>query len=135
MRDIFNERERPVTTVHGDTLDNLLAKIAESFTRDIAVVWIDVQGYEGYVFKGACELLSTGIPVVAEIWPYGIARTGMTIEEFNELVTGIWSSFWVRRDREFGPKGFIRYPIVAFSSFLEELGPDGGADNVIFTLE
>ena len=101
----------------------------------LVVMWIDIQGYEGYVFKGAREFLATGIPVVSEIWPYAIARAEMTMEEFNELVTGLWTSFWVKSHRKYSRAGFIRYPIVAFSSFLDELGPDGGYDNVIFTIE
>lgn len=130
VREIFNESMRPVITVPADTLDDLLADLPEQFTADIAVVWIDVQGYEGYVFVGAKELLARGVPVVSEIWPYGFARAGMTMDEFNSVVIEIWKSFWVKRRRE-----FVRYPLFAFRAFLDELGPDGDYDNVIFTCE
>lgn len=134
-KDIFNESGRPVITVQGEILDELIKTIPQNFTDDIAVFWIDVQGYEGYVFKGARELLATGVPVVSEIWPYGIKRAGMDMQEFNRLVSEIWTSFWVKRQRQYGANRFIRYPIVAFTSFLEELGEEGGYDNVIFTRE
>jgi FkbM family methyltransferase len=130
MREVFHESERPVIKVPADTLDSVLAGLPRQFTDDVAVIWIDVQGYEGYVFQGAKEALARGIPVVSEVWPYGIARAGMTMDAFNAVVVDTWKSFWVkRRDR------FARYPILAFRAFLDELGPGGDYDNVIFTRE
>lgn len=134
-RDIFEESARSVITVQGEILDELIEDIPQQFKDDIAVFWIDVQGYEGYVFRGARKLLNQGMPVVSEIWPYGIKRAGMSMEEFNELINELWASFWVKRVRKYGFSGFIRYPIVAFPSFLEELGTEGAYDNVIFTRE
>jgi len=127
-REVFNESNRPVITVPADTLDSVLASLPAKWTDDVAVVWIDVQGYEGHVFAGARAILDRGIPVVSEIWPYGIARAGMTLDSFSDLVNEIWTSFWVRRRRR-----FAKYPILAFRAFLDELGPDGDYDNVIFT--
>ena len=127
-REIFNEGKRPVITVPADTFDSLFTELPAEYTNEIAVVWIDVQGYEGYVFAGAREFLARGIPVVSEIWPYGIARAGMSMDDFNTLVTGIWPHFWMKRRGR-----FVRYPMLAFRAFLDELGPDGDYDNVIFT--
>lgn len=129
-RDIFNESKRPVITVPADTLDKVLSAVPRTFTDDVAVIWIDVQGYEGHVFEGAGSILARGIPVVSEIWPYGIARSGMTLDAFNDVVTRYWHSFWVKRRGR-----FVRYPILAFRAFLDEIGPDGSYDNVIFTCE
>ncbi len=134
-KDIFKESERPVIRVSSDTLDNLISTLPTRFSNDLVVTWIDVQGYEGYVFGGARKLLAQGVPVVSEIWPYGIVRSGMAMEEFNKLVCGIWTSFWVKRERKYSRGRFIRYPIAAFESFLDELGLEGGYDNVIFTIE
>jgi FkbM family methyltransferase len=131
MREVFQESERPVIKVPAETLDTVLAGLPRQFTDDIAAIWIDVQGYEGYVFQGATESLARGIPVVSEIWPYGIARAGMTMDDFNAVVVGTWKSFWVKRREE----RFVRYPILAFRAFLDELGPGGSYDNVIFTRE
>src|SRR5438477_4908957 len=86
-------------------------------------MWVDVQGYEGYVFKGT----ATGLPTVSEIWPYGILRSGMSLEEFAKTVNTIWSDFWIERRGR-----FVRYPIMVFDRYLEELGTDG-TGNVIFT--
>jgi FkbM family methyltransferase len=126
--ELFHESGRRTITVQSDQLDNLLAGSPESFTRNIALVWVDVQGYDGYVYMGAKTLLTTGIPVVSEIWPYGIRRTGMTQEEYCAIASSIWSNYWVWRREK-----FVRYPLNTLDIFFNELGYDGAYDNVIFT--
>lgn len=128
MREIFNESGRQVISVPADTLDNVLSGLPTRWTEDIAVVWIDVQGYEGVVFAGARAVLARGVPVVSEIWPYGIIRAGMTLDAFAALASQIWTSYWIRRRER-----FVRYPILAFRAFLDELGCNGYYENVIFT--
>ena len=91
-------------------------------------MWIDVQGYEGYAFLGAKNLLSKGIPVVSKIWPYGIARAGMTQEQFCKIAENFWMNYYVMRRGK-----FVRYPIHTLGILFEELGYDGGYDNIIFT--
>ena len=130
MREVFDESKRPVIKVPAVTLDDLLKGLPAQFTDDVVVIWIDVQGYEGYVFRGAKNVLARGIPVVSEIWPYGIARAGMTMDEFNEVVASTWGSFRVKR-----ADGFVRAPIADFRAYLDELGPGGDYANVIFTRE
>ena len=88
----FNESRRRTITIESIRLDNLLDRLLESFTRKIAVVWVDVQGCEGHEFLGARKLLSKGVPVISGIWPYGIVRAGMSQEEFCDIATGIWPS-------------------------------------------
>ena len=43
--------------VEANTLDNLLADLDERTYKNISVVWIDVQGYEGYVYMGSKRLV------------------------------------------------------------------------------
>jgi FkbM family methyltransferase len=124
----FNESKRQTISVKADSLDVLLQKIPKEFTDSLALFWIDVQGYEAYIFKGAKELFLQGIPVVTELWPYGIARAGMTESEFCEIASGIWSSYWVKRET-----GFVKYPINELPTFFKELGNEGNFDNIIFT--
>ena len=93
-----------------------------------SLLWIDAQGYEGYVFAGGKDLLTLGIPAVSEIGPYGIRRSGMSLAGFAATVSSIWSDYWVeRRER------FIRYPISVFDRYIEELGTEDYFENVIFT--
>ena len=93
-----------------------------------SLMWIDVQGYEGYVFKGGKSLLEKGLPTVSEVWPYGILRAGMPLEDFANIVSAIWTDYWVERRNR-----LTRYPITDFERYLEQLASDGHCENVIFT--
>ncbi len=77
---------------------------------------------------GAKKLLSNGIPVVSEISPYLIKRSGMSKELFCDIVGEIWSTYWIKRRGR-----FIKYPIDVFYTLFDELGHQGNQDNVIFT--
>jgi len=98
----------------------------KNWSFDNAVLWTDVQGYEGYVFNGASKFLSKGMPAVSEVWPQGILKTGMSLEEFADIVKSKWSDYWVLRGER-----FIRYPIAMFDRYLDEIAASDG--NVIFT--
>lgn len=126
LMELYKESERHVIDVEANTLDDIFTSDCKN--NNFTAIWIDVQGHEGYVFKGAERLLSKGIPVVSEIWPYGIRRAGMAEEEFCSIIKDIWPSYWVKRRGR-----FIRYSTNIFYSYLEELGCDGDFDNVIFT--
>jgi FkbM family methyltransferase len=126
--ELYEESSRRVIEVQSESLDNLLEGLPKSFTDEIVVVWIDVQGYEGYVFKGGKGWLSRGIPTVAEFWPYAIRRAGMSEREFCQIANEIWSSCWVVRGGE-----FVRYPISALSDMFNELGYGRNLCNIVFT--
>ncbi|MBN1679336.1 MAG: FkbM family methyltransferase [Anaerolineae bacterium] len=126
--ELQDESTRATITVECKRLDDLVPSFPASFAENIALMWIDVQGWEGYVFLGAKNLLSKGIPVVSEIWPYGIRRAGMSQEKFCEIAGGIWRHYWVKRRKK-----FVCYPIETLNTVFEELGYDGSVGNVIFT--
>lgn len=121
----YNEHLRKITSVRGDTLPNLLRQAPVELKNDM-LVWIDIQGHEGYCFKGASEWLKASrVTAVSEIWPYGILRSGMSLAEFSAIVSGIWSSYYVwRSDR------FVRADISEFPRLLESLAGDTH-DNII----
>ncbi len=122
------EKLGSVVTVPSITLDRIGEIIVEKNLGVPKLLWIDVQGHEGYVFQGGKQVLSKGLPTVSEIWPYGILRSGMTLEQFCEVTSSYWSEFWVlRRSR------FVKYEIRLLIHFLYELGCDGDYDNVVFT--
>jgi FkbM family methyltransferase len=64
------EDKRDTTEVSADTLDAQLDSL-----NDVALVWIDAQGYEGHILAGATRLLENDAPVVTEFWPYALRRT------------------------------------------------------------
>ena len=106
--------------VEADTSDQLLLKTALNYSEDIVYVWIDVQGYEGYVFKGAEKIFDKSTSVVSEIWPYGIHRVGMSKDEFCDIVKRRWTDFWVFKNGR-----FIHHKIDDFFSFCEDLELNG----------
>ena len=124
--ELYSESGRRVIAVQSNEVDALLGNLPETITKDITLLWVDVQGHEGYVFMGAKKLLSKGIPVVAEIWPYGIRRAGMSQEQFLDIAKSHWTSFWVWRRVK-----FVRYPIDTLDILFDELGDDA-AENIIF---
>ncbi|MDX1972292.1 MAG: FkbM family methyltransferase [Candidatus Sumerlaeia bacterium] len=126
--DKYNESQRKVIQVPCKPLQGLLQSVDSAVTNQITVFWMDVQGHEGYIFRGAKDLFSTGIPLVTEVWPYGLLRSGMSLEEYAALVQEIWSFYWVKRRGR-----FIKYPTQMFSPYLDELGSDGYSENIILT--
>jgi FkbM family methyltransferase len=126
----FHESTRQIIQVKSLPLPQVLAlpQVHDLGFSSPSFMWIDVQGYEGYVFKGARSLLEKGLPTISEVWPYGILRAGMPLEDFANTVGSIWTDYWVERRNR-----FTRYPITVFDRYLEELGTDNHFENVIFT--
>jgi FkbM family methyltransferase len=99
-QDLFQESSRPTVSVQSIPLDQLL--IRESISpADVGLVWIDVQGHEGYVIKSGHTLFSQKPPTLIELWKYGIERSGMRIESFCELISSYWSTCYVWRHGQF----------------------------------
>ena len=66
----FSERSRATVEVSSMRLDSVIGADAE----DVSLMWMDTQGYEGFVLSGAERLMSRGVPLVSEFWPYGMER-------------------------------------------------------------
>jgi len=126
-REQFNESKRPVIRVPADSIDNLLNRLDGEQASGVSLVWIDVQGYEGFAFRGASKLLSTGIPVVSEIWPYGIQRAGMSLDAYCDIARSYWSTFWTEQRG-----ALVSHPIAELNSYVEKLGRTARHENVIY---
>lgn len=126
--DRYDESGRESIRVRAARVDDLLSELPAEYRDSISLVWIDVQGFEAPAFRGGVELLSRGVPVMAEIWPYGLVRAGTTTSDFCELAGRFWRHYWVRRRR-----GYVRYPIATLECLFDELGGEGGYDNAVFT--
>jgi FkbM family methyltransferase len=126
----LNESSRLTAHVQALPLGQILERpeIRDAGMAAPSLWWIDVQGYEGHVFAGAKDVLGSGLPTVSEIWPYGILRAGMSMDEFASIVRGIWSDYWLDRGGE-----FTCHPVTAFDRYLHNLGNEGPFENVIFT--
>ena len=82
--DRYRESERATVEVEMTTLDRIL----ESHSAPNVLLWLDTQGYEGFVLKGAEATLKQRHPMVLEFWPYGMKRSG----SFESLIECLCAS-------------------------------------------
>ena len=83
------EARRPTITIPAARLDTLVAQGVVD-PAATGLVWIDAQGHEAHILRGAGCLLGSEIPIVLEYWPYGLRRAG-GLEALHELVTHHYS--------------------------------------------
>lgn len=69
----FISTNAQVEDIESITIDTL----AEDCAHEIVFMWVDVQGYEYYVLKGAKNLISTSqkLAIQIEFWPFGLKET------------------------------------------------------------
>jgi len=82
----MGEERRETVTVPARRLDDLLRTEARVDPGRVGLVWVDIQGHEGRLFRGAQETLRHGTPVITEFWPYGIRRSGLERDSYAEIV-------------------------------------------------
>ncbi len=91
----FAEEKRTTVRAEVKTLDGMMAENSALRNESVGLVWMDIQGHEGHFLAGARQFFERGIPVVSEIWPYGIDRSGMSLEEFRALLEQMFSHFYL----------------------------------------
>jgi FkbM family methyltransferase len=69
---LCDEGNREIIRVKSRTFDKLIQNIDPRGT----LIWIDTQGFEGYILSGATAALRTQPPLCIEFWPYGMERSG-----------------------------------------------------------
>ncbi len=83
LRSRFTDHEgRRILTVPGATLDGLLAE-RQVDPGVVGLVWVDTQGHEAHVLRGASELLDRPVPMLIEFHP---GMLGDTLADLQELV-------------------------------------------------
>jgi FkbM family methyltransferase len=124
----FGEADRATRTVEMARLDDVLDRQPGYGIDTVGLLWIDVQGFEGEVLKGAPRLLSSGVPVEMELWPYGLARGGTTRDSLIELLAGSFTTFIDLRSGELQPQ-----PIDELRVVYDRLsGPRGDTEILLF---
>lgn len=88
-RALMSEEGRATVRVPARTLDDLIAEASLDPSR-VGLVWADIQGFEGYLLRGASATLAHGAPVLSEFWPYGILRSGMDRDAFTSVVRSLF---------------------------------------------
>ena len=110
----FHEDRRRTLKVQVKTLDQVLADDPGLGRERASLVWLDIQGHEGYFFNGARRLLSQGVPVASEFWPYGIKRAGMSLDDYYRNVVETFTHFYHPRDGRYQKR-----PIKEIDSLFE----------------
>lgn len=88
----IGEAWRDVIRVSATTLDAVTAHSGFG-TDDLGLVWIDVQGHEAQVLRGASTLIYAGVPVLIEYWPYGLTRAG-ALDALHEIIGDRFGEVW-----------------------------------------
>lgn len=109
----FKEERRKTVEVVVRPLDRVLD---QSLRKDVALIWLDIQGHEGHFLAGAEATIQDARPALfMEFWPYGLARSGFSQEEYCLLLSRLFSSYiHLTGDR----RGAIE-PISSFERWFE----------------
>lgn len=103
----LKEHLRQTISVPAITFDSFIKGYDVAVADEIDLFWIDIQGHEGHFFSGAQDFFSKRkVPVVNEFWGYGIARSGMSRDEYCGSVRKIFSCFYL-----FSESGYERKSI------------------------
>jgi FkbM family methyltransferase len=89
----YKESQRAIIKVPVRPLGDVLRALGVA-ADEIGLLWIDTQGHDYHVMRGAPQLLASGIPAVCEFWPYGMARAGVSAEDFLNLVESHFAFFY-----------------------------------------
>ncbi len=90
MEDMEGRNSERVKT---DTLLNWIS----SNPADIKYIWIDSQGYEGFILDGGSEFLARSrIPVWMEFWPYQYRNNG-SLELVLSVISRLYPCFIDRK--------------------------------------
>jgi FkbM family methyltransferase len=90
----LDEQKRRTIEVDAVALDDLINP-----TRMPIAVKIDTQGAEPFVITGGPKLLASTSLLIIEIWPYGIARMGGSLEPIVTLLRDSFDMVYLPIDR------------------------------------
>ena len=122
--DRYGEAERKTVQVEMTTLDLIL----HAHSGANALLWLDTQGYEGFVLKGAVETLKRRHPMVLEFWPYGMKRSG----SFESLIECLGASAYeVFVDLEDPGSERVALTRASLTDLYERLGEDGKFTDIL----
>jgi FkbM family methyltransferase len=111
----YHEHTRPLIRVPLRRLDDLLDEHGIG-RGDVGLLWMDVQGHERHVLDGAPKLLASGVPLVVELWPYGLRRAGVEPEAFAAYLGARFRSYY-----DLGLAAPMARPTAELSASLEQL--------------
>lgn len=81
--DHYGESARELIKVKAQRLDSFIS--SDALPRPL-VLKCDVQGAEVHVLRGAESIMKDIDFMIIEFWPYGLRRTGSTVEDFFSIL-------------------------------------------------
>lgn len=93
-----------------------------------SVLWADIQGHEGHFLRGSEQTLRLGLPLVMELWPYGLRRAGTSPDEFGGHLREAFDAFYVEQ-----PEGWEQRPIADIDDVMATLDTPRAATDIILT--
>jgi FkbM family methyltransferase len=87
------EPDRQVISVKAGKLDDYVNE--DILGSKNCLLWMDTQGFEGFILKGASSIFSTRTPIVTEFWPYGLNRSGSFDLMISALTSGSYSYIYI----------------------------------------
>lgn len=125
-KNLFNEAERTKIEVQTQPLDQVVADLPEKFNK-FDIGWMDIQGFEGQALLGGNKVFATGFPMMMEVCPYSLERTGLKPEAFYELLARYWTHFFVFDNDKVTKKALTELP-----AMYQGLGNEGRFDDFLF---
>jgi len=122
----FNEKGRARISVARAPLDELLATAGIS-TAEISMLWTDTQGHEDAVLAGASSIRRANVPVLLELWPYALERSGGT-RRLLDILREAYTHFYDLNERP-QPR---RRPISDLNAVVEQLKDIQNTDILVF---
>jgi FkbM family methyltransferase len=119
-------QEHATTSVETVSVDYLVTRGVLD-PGEVGMIWIDAQGHEGHILKGAGELVSRGIPIVLEFHPEMLTDAGGQ-SAVEEIIGTNYTHFVDLRTVDLRhPSKVQLQPAGDISSFAKGFGDKGGA--------
>lgn len=80
----------PATNVECSRLESLVTQGLID-PRQVGLLWVETQGFEAFVLRGATSLIDAGVPVVVEYCPAALEATG-SLDALEELIVANFST-------------------------------------------
>lgn len=118
---------RETIKVPSNSLNNIALNIPAPFSTNINFCWMDIQGFEGMALKYGDQVFQKGIPSIIEIWPYGLKRSGMVLDEFYQILNKYWTHYYIIENEE-----FEIFKLDSFMQLVSNLDKEDDFEDILF---
>jgi FkbM family methyltransferase len=111
-----------------EVLSQSLDRMAEGVDPGSALLWIDTQGFEGYVLAGGTLTLQRRPPLVLKFWPGGLARSGCMERLKHALRMAGYASFCDLNEPD---DAFRPFSVETLDALAAKLGSGNGQHDLL----